>query len=144
MDEVTAYIDENIVFSALYDKADEKTKKKAINQAGNTLFKYLPAVYNSVEGIPIEDIVEQAIWLLRIDDTFQRAEMGATMITVDGIQLQIGAMDRTIAPKILSLYGVSATELGGSKVARVGTYSDSMGFRTGMGRDYKKWSRRRY
>ncbi|MFG3611439.1 hypothetical protein [Rummeliibacillus stabekisii] len=141
VEEITAYIDENVVFSQLYDNASDKTKSKAINQAVNTLFKYMSDVYTTRDSIPIDDIVEQALWTLKIDDSFQRAEMGATMITVDGIQLQIGYMDRTISPKILSLYGIRDVN---KRKSRAGSYQDSMEYRSGMGRDNRKWRGWRY
>jgi hypothetical protein len=129
LEQVTQYIQENILHSKLFDTATPEQRNKAVNQAINTLLRYLPDVYKDVESLPVEDVAEQVLWLLKIDDSIQRAEMGATMITVDGIQIQISQMDRTIAPSILNLYGYKDT-----RRRRVGSYSDVLGFRTGMGR----------
>lgn len=126
---VTQYINENILHSKVFDQATPEMKNKAVNQAVNTLLRYLPDVYRDRESIPVEDVAEQVLWLLKIDDSIQRAEMGATMITVDGIQVQISQMDRTIAPAILNLYGFRD-----SRKRRVGSYSDVLSYRTGMGR----------
>jgi len=106
---VTAYINENVLHSKLYDQSDDVTKLKVVNQASNTLVKYLPDVYNSVEEIPLDELSEQVLWLLKMDDSMQRAEMGAIMITVDGVTIQLRDMDRTISPKILSLHGRTST-----------------------------------
>lgn len=130
LEQVTLYIEENILHSKLFDSASTSQKNKAVNQAINTLLRYLPAVYKSRETLPVEDVAEQVLWLLKLDDTMQRADMGATMITVDGIQVMLKDMDRTITPAILNLYGIRDT-----RKRRVGNYSDSLGFRTGMGRN---------
>lgn len=130
LEQVTLYVDENILHSKVFDSSTPEQKNKAVNQAMNTLLRYLPAVYKDREALPVEDVTEQVLWLLKIDDMMLRAEMGAGMITVDGVQVQIREMDRTISPAILNLYGIRDT-----RKRRVGNYSDSLGFRTGMGRN---------
>ncbi|MGE6629606.1 hypothetical protein [Bacillus sp. NPDC077027] len=106
---VTAFMNENVLHSKLYDQSDDVTKLKVVNQASNTLVKYMPDVYSSVEEIPLDELSEQVLWLLKMDDSMQRAEMGAIMITVDGVTIQLRDMDRTISPKILSLHGRTST-----------------------------------
>lgn len=131
LEQVTLYIEENILHSKVFDIATPVQKNKAVNQAVNTLLRYLPAVYKDREALPVEDVSEQVLWLLKLDDMMLRAEMGASMITVDGVQVQIREMDRTIAPAILNMYGIRDT-----RRRKVGNYSDSLGYRTGMGRGY--------
>lgn len=122
--EVTQYIAENVLHSKLFDSASPEIQQKAINQASHTLVKYMSDVYNGVESLPVDDVAEQVLWLLKMDDSMQRAEMGAMMITVDGIQIQLKDMDRTISPKLLALYGKS-----GIRKRRVGSYYDGSDFR---------------
>lgn len=129
IEQVTQYIQDNILHSKVFDNATETQKNKAVNQAINTLLRYLPDVYKDRESLPVEDVAEQVLWLLKIDDSMQRADLGASMITVDGIQIQIREMDRTISPAILNLYGIRDT-----RKRRIGSYADVMGYRTGMGR----------
>lgn len=114
---VTAYIERNILHSKPYDSATPETRRKAVNQAINTLFRQLD-VYETVEDIPVEDIAEQVLWLLKMDDSMQRAELGATSISVDGVSISFSEMDRTIAPTVLNLYGLRTT-----KRRRVGSYA---------------------
>ncbi|MFT2194253.1 hypothetical protein ACMV6C_04325 [Bacillus subtilis] len=116
--EVGQFIDDNILHSKLWDASDAAVKQKAVNQAHHTLFRYLPDVYKEGEVIPVEDVAEQVLWLLKLDDTMQRAEMGTLMITIDGIQVQLKDMDRTISPKILNYYGISSI-----RKKRVGSYA---------------------
>ncbi|MGG4390482.1 hypothetical protein ABEU97_20320 [Priestia megaterium] len=131
LEQVSAYISDNILHSKLFDNATAEQKNKAVNQAMNTLLRYLPDVYKDRESLPVEDVTEQVLWLLKLDDSMQRAEMGAIMITVDGVSVQMKEMDRTIAPAILNLYGIRDT-----RKRKVGSYSDAMGYRTGIGRNY--------
>jgi DNA integrity scanning protein DisA with diadenylate cyclase activity len=125
--DVTTFIDGNVLHSKLYDSASDAVKQKAVNQAVNTLVKYLSDVYKDVESLPVDEVAEQVLWLLKMDDSMQRAEMGAMMITVDGIQIQLKDMDRTISPKLLALHGKD-----GIRQRRVGSYSESNGFRVGQ------------
>lgn len=125
--EVTQYITENVLHSKLFDSATPEIKQKAINQASHTLFKYMADVYKSVELLPVDDVAEQVLWLLKMDDSMQRAEMGAMMITVDGIQIQLRDMDRTISPKLMALYGKTSIRKG-----RVGAYADGDAYRVGQ------------
>jgi hypothetical protein len=114
---VTAYINENVLHSKVFDNATDSMKLKAVNQASNTLVKYMSDVYISVDEIPIDELSEQVLWILKVDDSIQRAEMGALMITVDGVSIQIKDMERIISPNILALYGKSSV-----KKRRVGSY----------------------
>jgi len=122
--EITQFIAENVLHSKLYDSANENIKQKAVNQAISTLVRYMSDVYKDRESLPIEDVSEQVLWLLKMDDSMQRAEMGATMITVDGIQLQLKDMDRTISPKLLALYGKDSI-----RKRKVGSYANGSDFR---------------
>ena len=127
VDEVTLYIAENVLHSKLYDNCTPEVKIKVVNQAKSTLFRYMPDVYRDTENLPVEDVAEQVLWLLKMDDTMQRAEMGALMITVDGVQIQMKDMDRTIAPKLMALYGKTTL-----RRAKVGMYSKGSHYRVGQ------------
>lgn len=120
VNEVTSFINENILHSKMFDIATETEKKKAVNQAKNMLFRYLPHVYDSTESIPLTDLSEQVIWLLKMDDSVQRAEQGATSINVDGISISYADIDRTLAPAIQRTYGIRNT-----RRMRVGSYNVS-------------------
>lgn len=114
--DVVAYVDENVLRSEAFDNATEKEQLKAVNQAEKILQRVLPDVYK--DGVPIEDVAEQALWLLKIDDSVERAEQGATAIKVDGISISYSEMDRTIAPLIMRQNGLRNT-----RRVRVGSYS---------------------
>ena len=77
---VDEYIAENVLQSKVWDVADSRTRTKAINNAQRILRMMLPNKYKSDEEIPVEHIAEQSIWMLKIDDSLQRSELGITYI----------------------------------------------------------------
>lgn len=120
--EVSNYIDENIYHSKVWDNADSKSRLKAINNSERILKRVLKKYLDN--EIPIEYIAEQAVYLMRIDDTFLRAELGATNITLDGISVSIKDKDRTIAPAVLDILGITPDAItGGIARRKVGRYT---------------------
>ena len=117
LEAVTLYISDNIYHSDAFDKADDMKRFKAINNAKRQLISNLKKQYDSLEAIPIEDISEQVIWLMRVNDLMLNAEQGAKSITLDGISISFSETMRTIAPAILQKYGIS-----GKGVRKIGRY----------------------
>lgn len=117
LNEINEFINENILHSKVWDVADEKTKVKAINNAKRTLNMLLPKQYE--KGIPTEHIAEQCIWMLKIDDSIQRSELGITYIQVDGVSMNISDKERSIAPFICKAFNLP----NGYTKRRVGMYS---------------------
>lgn len=104
--EVSKYIDDNILQSVLWDSSDETVKRKAANNAYESLIRLLPDVFADKE-IEVDDIAQQAIFLLKIDDSFQRAELGVVQMSIDGMTLIFRDRDYTIAPYISGKYGIT-------------------------------------
>lgn len=122
--EVTTYINENIYHSAVWDEADVTAQEKAYNNSCDILLTYLPTVYTSITAIPANILSQQVVWLMRIDDTFLRAEMGASYIQMSGVMVNIKDKDRTIAPYVLDALGISPDAVtGGITKRKVGSYS---------------------
>lgn len=103
---VSIYIDENVLQSVLWDAATDKVKRKAVNNAYESLSRLLPDVFDSKE-IEVDDVAQQAIFLLKIDDGFQRAELGVVQMSIDGMTLIFRDRDYTIAPYISGKYGIT-------------------------------------
>lgn len=140
LDELNHYIDLNILNSKLFDGLDDKTKEKAMNQSLTTLIRFLPQIYKNKESISVEIVAEQVLWILRIDDTIQRSEMGVTSISIDGISMSVNEKERTIAPSILFENGIESI-----KKRVIGSYSVEVGdlnkFNTDYSRQYWRYSR---
>lgn len=114
---INEYIDANVLQSKVWDVADEKTRQKAVNNAQRVLKMMLPNKYPN--DVPVEHIAEQCIWMLKIDDSIQRSEMGITYIQVDGIAMNISEKDRSIAPFIYNAFNLPK---GYFDKRRVGSY----------------------
>lgn len=104
--EVSKYIDDNILQSVLWDSSDETVKRKAANNAYESLARLLPDVFADKE-IEVDDIAQQAVFLLKIDDSLQRAELGVVQMSIDGMTLIFRDRDYTISPYISGKYGIT-------------------------------------
>lgn len=105
--EVSNFIDANILQSQLWDAATLEYRSKAVNNAELNLKTLLAEVYVGTESIPVDDIAQQAIFLMKIDDSFQRAELGVVQMSIDGMTLIFRDRDYTIAPYISGKYGIT-------------------------------------
>lgn len=118
---VNSFIAENILHSGVWDSATEEQKKKAVNQSERTLKRFFPKKYES--EVPVEHLAEQSLWILKIDDMVQRAEMGATSVSVDGISISYSQKDRSLCPFIMEELNLSE---GWNLRRKVGSYSTSL------------------
>lgn len=105
--EVSNFIDANILQSQLWDASPLEYRSKAVNNAELTLKTLLADVYAAQESIPVDDIAQQVIFLLKIDDSFQRAELGVVQMSIDGMTLIFRDRDYTLAPFISGKYGLA-------------------------------------
>lgn len=103
---VEKYIDDNILQSVLWDAADARVRLKAVNNAYESLTRLLPDVFDT-RPVEVDDIAQQAVFLLKIDDSFQRAELGVVQMSIDGMTLIFRDRDYTIAPYISGKYGIT-------------------------------------
>lgn len=121
-EEVRAFIDEEVYQSKVWDNASDTARKKAVKQSIRTLKRFFPSQYSNV--VPVDHLAEQVIWLMKVDDTFQRAELGATNITIDGMSISIKDKDRALAPYILDVNGITPDAVtGGLSRRKVARYS---------------------
>ena len=119
--EVDSFIRDNILHSAVWDSAEEVQRIKAVNHAERTLTRYFPNIY--ADEVPVEHLAHQVIWILKIDDGIQRAELGATYISVDGISITYTQKDRSLCPFIMEELHLSE---GWNLRRKVGSYSTSL------------------
>lgn len=94
------YFTEDVFINDAWVNADSDSKQRALNNADNILKRQY-----RTHAIPNEAVFEQAIWLLKITEARKQAEQGITSYSVDGISVQLSAIDRTIAPEVLQIVG---------------------------------------
>lgn len=99
------YFSTEVLHTEEWDTATDLQKQKALKQAENQLYRFYTNFDRETRPLPDYAIFEQALWLLRIDETIRRAEMGVTSITVSGIQISVSQKDNSIAPAVVSIVG---------------------------------------
>ena len=104
---VSEYIDKNVLHSDQWDQATDKKKEKAMNSAVKKLELILKPEIAQGYQITADDVALQAVWMLKVDDTFQRAEMGVTYMAIDGVMIMMNGKDNTLAPDIATKFGLS-------------------------------------
>lgn len=112
------YFETRVLNNDEWVNAEATKKQRALNQASDILYRVYRHTHDENRNpVPGEAIFEQALWLLRVDDMVRRSEQGVTSFMVDGIQVAIARIDRTIAPAVLIMLG---RKVGRSSGARNG------------------------
>lgn len=109
--EVSQYIANYVLQSYVWDNAPVSVRKKAVNRAELMLRNLLPDVF-STEDIPVELLGEQTVWVMKIDDTIERADFGMKNVWVDGTMITIADKDNSLNPLVLRMLGISVTAKG--------------------------------
>lgn len=122
--DVGNYIDTSIFNSGSWDDLDTTKRTKIYNNAIAVLLNVLKRYYIVADDIPVDVLSHEIVWLARIDDTFLRAEMGATYIQMSGVMVNIANKDRSIAPYVMEKLDITPDALtGGVTKRKVGSYS---------------------
>lgn len=100
-----SYLNESVVHNGEWVAASPEMKQRALNNASRVLYRHYSAYDEETRPIPDEAVFEQALWILRVDDSVRRTEQGATSIQVDGISLSFAQIGRAIAPAVISILG---------------------------------------
>jgi hypothetical protein len=120
---VSTFIEDNIFHSSVWDEADSTSRAKAVNNCIDTLLIILNDYFTVEADIPVNILSNQVVWFMRVDDTFLRAEMGATYIQMAGVMVSIKDKDISIAPYVLNALNITPDALtGGISKRKVGRY----------------------
>lgn len=121
--QVQAYIEANIFNSSAWDRLEDRQKLKAINNSYTILTTMLPDIFPVDEDnqtIDIYDLVTEIMWIVKKDDSTDRADQGALMLTLGDMTMQFDSSmsNMIIAPELINKYGLTSA---GQK-RRVGRY----------------------
>lgn len=116
--EVTQFVENYIYHNSVFVEATEEQQFRAINHCELLLVKRLSKYFKEIKDIPLDILSHQVVWLMQIDDTFIRADMGATYVQMAGVMVTIKDKDRSIAPYVLQSLGITEADLNRRKVAR--------------------------
>lgn len=101
------YFGTNVLFTDEWDSAEYSKKDKALNNAENQLYRYYSSydITDTTKQIPATAIYEQALWLLRLDESIRKAEQGVRQISVSGVTIAIDRAPDYIAPEVRKILG---------------------------------------
>jgi hypothetical protein len=105
VDQAEEYFGTNVLFTDEWDSADYTKKEKALTNAENQLYRYYSAYNATDKPVPNEAVFEQALWLLRLDDSIRKAEQGVRQISVSGVTIAIDRAPDYIAPEVRKILG---------------------------------------
>jgi hypothetical protein len=99
------YFAESVLHNEEWVNADYDKKQRALNNAGNQLYRIYKRYDEVNNPLPVEAVYEQALWLLRLDDTLKRAEQGVRAVNVAGVSVTLDRINNTVAPQVVAILG---------------------------------------
>ncbi|MCW2279104.1 hypothetical protein [Heliophilum fasciatum] len=114
MDLITAnaYFTEHVLHNEEWFTADDPTRQRALNGAAKQLYRLFRGYAPDIKPLPDEAVFEQALWLLRMDETIRKSQQGVKSVSVSGLGMTMERVG-TIAPEVIAILG-----------RRVGRYAD--------------------
>jgi predicted lipoprotein len=98
--DVKDYIAENIFHSETFDVLSSDMQVKAVKNAESILYTMFRS-YKTVENpMPVNAIAYQTLWIIAKDSAIQKAEMGITSQSIEGMSQSFRKMDRILAPEV--------------------------------------------
>jgi hypothetical protein len=105
LEDVKAYIAENILHSDSFDSAAEPLQRKAVKNAEAILYSVYPRYKPSENPLPVDAVAYQTIYLLAKDDSDLRADRGATYVGFNGVAMNFAQSNRTVSPDVVRILG---------------------------------------
>jgi hypothetical protein len=101
------YFSTEVLWTDEWDGADASLRDKALTNAENQLYRHYTEYDISDPDNQIVDIAiyEQALWLLRLDDSIRKAEQGVKTISVSGVTISLDRAASHIAPEVTRILG---------------------------------------
>lgn len=112
-EEAVAYFENEVLHNTAFIEADPVKRNRALKSAENELYSSFPMFDKATKPLPNTAIYEQAIWLLRKDDTILKGELGITNINLSGeVSLSVSQKDNRIAPNVKNILRMSRKKVG--------------------------------
>lgn len=105
-DGALSYFDAEVLHNQSWLDADEATRNRALKNAEAELYTNFPRYKIGTNPLPEKAVYEQSLWLLRMDDNIQRAELGVTNVNLAGaIQMTVSGGTSRISPVVIRMLG---------------------------------------
>lgn len=86
-------------------EAEPGQKQRGLANAKALLYRVYRNFNDEGNSLPDEAVFEQALWLLRIDETLRKAELGVKAISVSGMQIAVDKAASMVAPQAVLIIG---------------------------------------
>jgi hypothetical protein len=103
--DANTYFETNVLHCAEWGESDDATKQRALNNAANQLYRLYRTYNPATKPVPDVAIFEQALWLLRVDDSIMKAQYGVKSVTVAGIGVAVEDIGRYVCPEARMILG---------------------------------------
>lgn len=80
-------------------------KQRTLANAKAQLYRIYRQYNENTKPIPDEAIYEQALWVLRIDDSIRKAEQGVRSVSVSGVSVAVDRVNLMVAPQAALILG---------------------------------------
>lgn len=109
------YFNTNVFHNEPWIELDEASKQRALNNAETILYRFFKRYDKNENPLPDEAVFEQALWIIRQDESIQAAEMGVMQVSVKGVSvLTNGQRVQVIAPNVLRIVNGGSVRYGRS------------------------------
>lgn len=85
--------------------ADPAQKQRGLANAKALLYRVYRNFNETDKPLPDEAVFEQTLWMLRIDETLRKAELGVKAISVAGMQIAVDKAASMVAPQAVLIIG---------------------------------------
>jgi hypothetical protein len=99
------YFADKVLHNTEWTGADSVTKQRALTAAAEQLYRLYKHYNPTDKPLPDEAVYEQALWMLRIDDSVRKAEQGVKTISVAGIAVAVDRINLMVAPQSALILG---------------------------------------
>jgi hypothetical protein len=103
-EDAVTYFETEVLHNSVWVEADEDMRKRALKNAENELYSFFTSYSREEKPLPVKAIYEQALWLMRQDDTTKKAELGVTNVNLSGeISISMSGTAKAISPTVFRI-----------------------------------------
>ncbi|QGG47649.1 hypothetical protein [Heliorestis convoluta] len=102
--EADRYFTEQVLHNEEWFAVTLEIRQRALQNAANQLYRSFRRYHREQRPLPIEAIYEQALWLLRMDETIRKSEQGVKTVSVSGLSISMDKA-KAISPDVFAIIG---------------------------------------
>ncbi|MTV49848.1 hypothetical protein GJ688_12785 [Heliobacillus mobilis] len=112
LNRANTYFTNNVLHNEEWMTIEDSIRQRALNNAETQLYRVFRNYRPDTRPLPEEAVFEQALWLLRMDETVRKSEQGVKAVSVSGLSISMEGV-RRISPEVIAILG-----------CRIGRYAD--------------------